>query len=61
MSKAMAHELACLESSRMSALNPGSDDSPAEHIGSAVLATLGSAATISRVKERATDSDQQRK
>ena len=58
MSKATANALAHAERSRLSALNPGSEDLP-DDVGSAVLEILGSAAAIHRIKERAADLDQQ--
>ena len=57
MSKATAIALAQAEHSRLAALDPGQTDLP-EDVGSAVLAILGSAAAIQRVKERVADQDQ---
>lgn len=52
MSRAMAKNLAHVESCRIAALNPGRKSPPAEDSGSAVLGILSSVAAIDRVKDR---------
>ncbi len=59
MSRATADRLAHLEAERLAAPDSGEEPPSEEDVGSAVLNILDSAATISRVKERAGESDQQ--
>ena len=59
MSKATADNLAHVECSRISGLNPVRTDLPAEDVGSAVLGILTSVAAIDRVKERSAGLNQQ--
>ncbi len=59
MSRALAGDLAGLESERLSGLEPNRLDMQSGDVGSAMLTILSSALAVRRVKERLSTMDQQ--